>query len=204
MIRTQKADQTRTSIIEAAKQLFQTKGYAGSSMTQVAEAASLGRRTVFLYFPTKQSLLRAALETDNEASLARMKVRAELSTADPVDYLVELIDGEMEYAALIEHLDLWRELAAANIQATRDVEMASQIQQYRANLFAHLKVGVERLLADGRLAAGAPVEALTKACFAAAFVNFHQLLSRNFAGIKEARADLTESVRFAISPYLAG
>ena len=48
---------THESIIGVAWQLFESKGFEATSMTEIAEAAGLSRRSLFNYFPTKDSLL---------------------------------------------------------------------------------------------------------------------------------------------------
>ena len=40
-------------IIEAATQVFLEKGYEGSNMTLIAEAAGIGRPALYYYFRTK-------------------------------------------------------------------------------------------------------------------------------------------------------
>jgi AcrR family transcriptional regulator len=51
------ARRTRRRIRAAAEDLFTSKGYEGTSMRAVADAAGVSERTVFLAFPTKAALL---------------------------------------------------------------------------------------------------------------------------------------------------
>jgi AcrR family transcriptional regulator len=61
-LRERKKDRTRQEILAAATRLFATQGYAKTTITEIAEAAEVGRRTFFSYFPTKENLVFGALE----------------------------------------------------------------------------------------------------------------------------------------------
>src|SRR4030095_1728560 len=48
----------RSAILDAATELFLTREYAGTSMEDVASAASVSKQTVYKHFSDKQSLFR--------------------------------------------------------------------------------------------------------------------------------------------------
>ncbi|MHB8896387.1 MAG: TetR/AcrR family transcriptional regulator, partial [Candidatus Geothermincolia bacterium] len=48
--------QRRTSIIDAAKELFSQKGYQATTMDEIAEKAELSKGAVYLYFESKDDL----------------------------------------------------------------------------------------------------------------------------------------------------
>jgi AcrR family transcriptional regulator len=53
---------TRRAVVEAAARLFADGGYVATSFDRVAEAAGVGRATVFAHFPTKAALLKEAYD----------------------------------------------------------------------------------------------------------------------------------------------
>ncbi|MGW9373799.1 TetR family transcriptional regulator [Streptomyces xanthophaeus] len=55
--REQNKQRTRRAIEEAASRLFDERGFANTTIRDVAKAAGVGERTLFRYFPTKQSLV---------------------------------------------------------------------------------------------------------------------------------------------------
>jgi len=55
--RGQQKIRTRHALRDAALLLFATKGYEETTMEEIADAAGVSPRTVFRYFPTKDSLL---------------------------------------------------------------------------------------------------------------------------------------------------
>ncbi len=54
--------ETRRRIRTAARELFLTHGYAGTSMRAVATAAQVAEKTVYLQFTTKSALLKEVVE----------------------------------------------------------------------------------------------------------------------------------------------
>ena len=60
--RQQRATEKRQKLVQAGAQLFHTKGYEGSSLADVAKAASLPPGGVFYHFPSKTDLADAVME----------------------------------------------------------------------------------------------------------------------------------------------
>ena len=93
--RAESARQTRRRIVEAARELFETRGYAGTTIDAVAEAAGVSRRTVFLSVGSKAELLKTAWDwgvvgDDEPVPMAeRPHVLAMQEVTDP-DLLVAL------------------------------------------------------------------------------------------------------------------
>jgi len=56
------AEARRDQILEAALHLFSRKGFAESSVDEIAAEAGLGKATLYLYFPSKEVLLRKLVD----------------------------------------------------------------------------------------------------------------------------------------------
>lgn len=74
-IRDRKAKETRARIATTALDLFISQGYAETTFDQIAEAADVGRRTIFDYFPTKEALLFDHLVVRHELAIQRLRDR---------------------------------------------------------------------------------------------------------------------------------
>jgi AcrR family transcriptional regulator len=61
--RRQAAARTRTAILDAARQLFAERGYAGTSMTAIADQAGVALDTVYAAVGRKPELARLLIET---------------------------------------------------------------------------------------------------------------------------------------------
>ena len=56
-LRERKKRATRTAIHDAAMRLFEERGFARTTVDQIAEQADVSRATVFTYFPTKEDIV---------------------------------------------------------------------------------------------------------------------------------------------------
>ncbi|WNV88645.1 TetR family transcriptional regulator [Umezawaea sp. Da 62-37] len=91
-LRERKKRRTYENISDTALALFAEHGYDQVSITQVAEAAEVSRRTLFSYFPTKEDLIVCRL-ADHETESARV-VRARPAGLSPLTALREhYLDG---------------------------------------------------------------------------------------------------------------
>lgn len=71
----------RRDILNAARQLFLSEGYAGAGMEQVAREAAVSTATLYVHFPSKSDLFRAVVE-EAVAGLAREVVETRAETGD--------------------------------------------------------------------------------------------------------------------------
>ncbi len=65
--RSQDYDSIRGAILDSAAKLFATKGFASTSINEIAEAAGLSKAGVYHYFDSKSEILRAMLADHLEA-----------------------------------------------------------------------------------------------------------------------------------------
>ena len=49
-------------ILDAARKIFAEKGFAGTTMEEIAERSGLAKGTLYLYFPSKQDIYMATLK----------------------------------------------------------------------------------------------------------------------------------------------
>lgn len=84
-----KGDQARTAILDAARRLFVTYGYHGTSMRAIAQAAG-GRSVAGLYnhFPTKEAIFVALIEERNPYDVLFGVLEPALAEADTVAVFV--------------------------------------------------------------------------------------------------------------------
>jgi AcrR family transcriptional regulator len=121
---------TRTAILESAAKLFAEKGFAGTSLQEIAERLSLTRPAVYHYFESKEHILATLVEASSVGSAQRLHaVRAEgspdMSTAlrKAVSELVRNRASAPEHFRMVDRSEaaLPTELAAAHFKARRAV-----------------------------------------------------------------------------------
>lgn len=88
--------QLRTLIIDAARELFVTKGVEAVTMREIAKRIGYSATSIYLHFADKEALLRAICDTDMLALATSLN--AIMQIADPVARLQALGHGYAEFA----------------------------------------------------------------------------------------------------------
>jgi TetR/AcrR family transcriptional regulator len=92
---TERADQTRARILDAAIREFSENGLAGARTEQIAEAAGVNKALLYYYFKSKEALYAAALESIAEGVRA-----SSLAVLD-----ADASAGERFLRSVLEHFD---------------------------------------------------------------------------------------------------
>src|ERR1035437_6229676 len=95
MLRSQNAEATRRAVLAAARSLFGKKGYAQTSVDEIADAARVTKGAVYHHFAGKEALFRAVL--------AEVEVEADPRAAGagdpegpPIDQIVARVNAYMD------------------------------------------------------------------------------------------------------------
>ena len=72
--RRQRAEQARRDTVAVAGALFRERGYAGTAMPAVAEAASVAVETIYRAFGSKAGLFKAVIEAAVAGGVSRAEV----------------------------------------------------------------------------------------------------------------------------------
>jgi AcrR family transcriptional regulator len=164
--RAESARQTRRRIVEAARELFETRGYAGTTIDAVAEAAGVSRRTVFLSVGSKAELLKTAWDwgvvgDDEPVPMAeRPHVRAMQQVTDP---------GTLVRLWVEQVLGVAERLAALEVVLNRAVDADAEAAALRARIDGERRGGARMFvshLADvGALREGLGVDMAADMCW---------------------------------------
>lgn len=149
-LRQAKVAETEQRILDAARLLFVRHGYHATALTEVAEVAGVGHRTVYLRFGTKAALLKrvtdiaVAGDADPVAVAGRDWFRLALSAptlAERVDALARGTAGLMQRAGELFEV----------AQQAQSVEplLAEAFQAGRAATRANLHAFVQQVISDG-------------------------------------------------------
>ena len=76
-LRERKKEQTRRAIEDAAFRLFEERGYAATTVADIADAADIAPRTFFAYFPSKEAVVFGDFDEVFEGLESRMRERPE-------------------------------------------------------------------------------------------------------------------------------
>ncbi|ARP73746.1 TetR/AcrR family transcriptional regulator [Streptomyces pluripotens] len=147
----------RGEILAAAVRVFARHGYADSRIEDIAREAGMAKGSVYLYFSSREDLLRAAFDgmsTRSEELIAEVG-RHPGDTSERLAFLVRsvlaLLTRERDLARVL--LDVW----SAGARKPAWVDMAAFYQDYRAAVAALLDARDE----DGTEPSVAPYEHAT-------------------------------------------
>lgn len=87
--RERKVAETRRTILDSARVLFEEQGYAETTVEQIADAADVAPRTFFRYFPTKESLLFANFDEVRRSMLDEL--RASPADEEPLHSVIRAL-----------------------------------------------------------------------------------------------------------------
>jgi AcrR family transcriptional regulator len=144
-LREVKKQHTRRNIADEAMRLFVQRGFEDVTVAEVAEAAQVSEKTVFNYFPTKESLVMDRWENTAKALRAGL---ADIGV-HPVDAVRRILADEL--AALTSWLGDQEDTGAAIGSVRRFGELVSTtpaLRAYYSDTMNELAMTVSGLLAD--------------------------------------------------------
>jgi AcrR family transcriptional regulator len=98
------AENTRNTIVDAAARLFYGEGIRAVSMDAVAAKAGLTKRTIYYHFPSKDHLVTAYLEAQDQPTLALYRRWYEEAGGDVAQRVRGIFQGLIEVADRVK----WR------------------------------------------------------------------------------------------------
>jgi AcrR family transcriptional regulator len=87
--RARKKSATARTIVDAAMTLFAKRGFAATTIDDIAERAGIGRRTFFRYFPTKEDIVLDPRRIDGV--FLRAALRSRPAGVSELDHLMDVL-----------------------------------------------------------------------------------------------------------------
>lgn len=140
-LRERKKIRTRRALVDAATRLFDEKGYAETTVAEIAAAAEVSTKTFFNYFRSKEDVLFA--DSAQRMNIA-LRVIAERGPDDtPTQVLLRLIDHTLA-AILVDALDVGMSSARLRLQL---MNSEPALQAYALRLLLAGQIDLARALA---------------------------------------------------------
>ena len=132
--------QTRRMLLDEGLALFQAKGYAATTVDDIATAVGTTRTTFYLHFPSKAELM-AELITEADGILTQ-------ADDPPLTTVVELGTRELVRTWLDRKFDQWEVirpyLVVADQAAPSDPEVAGTVERWFEHTAASMHEGLDR------------------------------------------------------------
>jgi len=89
--------QSRESLHRALRDVFETRGYEGATLSQLAEASGLSKASLYHHFPGGKNEMATVLLREAVADLERLAFSKLNSSRPAGDQLIRFVDGFAEY-----------------------------------------------------------------------------------------------------------
>jgi AcrR family transcriptional regulator len=138
---TARGQATRDKLVEAAREVFAERGFAGTRMGDLTDAAGVAHGTVYTYFDTKEDVLLAVLESviaDLHAAMKPPNVRDPIARVEAANRAY--LDGYRTHAHL---------LRVAQEASAADPRFAEVLLDLRRTHVARVATAIRKLQSDG-------------------------------------------------------
>jgi AcrR family transcriptional regulator len=131
---------TRELLLSQALELFEAKGFAATTVDDIAAAAGTTRQTFYLHFSSKSQVMQSLIET----------VNLMLTSADepPLTLAVQSGDVEQLRAWLARKVDQWPQIRpyvmAAHQAAPQDEDIQTAVDQWFESAISDIQAGLDR------------------------------------------------------------
>lgn len=138
-------------ILSAARKLFDRRGYAATSMEEVADRSGLAVGTIYNYFASKDDLLVAIMNREADQLMALGERILENPPTDAAEAISALADLFVHSITADERL-LWREVIAAAV--SHPATLGARLFKADTRLLALVAAMIDKLKARGEIAPG--------------------------------------------------
>ncbi|MFD7431607.1 TetR/AcrR family transcriptional regulator [Streptomyces sp. NPDC059814] len=145
-LREQQKQMTRRLLLEAGLELFKAKGYAATTVDDIATAAGTTRVTFYAYFPSRSELMKALIDEQLNEALQRVGSPEHGSTAQ--DLVATVADGTPEaiMAWLRRTADSWPAIhpiiRVGRHAAVVDPELTDLVERWMGEAISDIEDGL--------------------------------------------------------------
>jgi AcrR family transcriptional regulator len=148
---------TRAQLLDAARQVFASRGYARTTVADITGTAGVGRATFYVYFASKQEVFGVLAADIRDRFLAAQ----ELSGLDPADYRAVAEATNAAYLdAYTENLAL---ITVLEHQSIAEPELHALWEEIHAHPRRRTARYIQRLVDRGVARPAAPAEDVSRA-----------------------------------------
>ena len=135
-----RSERFRKQVLETARRIFQRKGYAKTTMMDIAKALNKSKSTLYYYFKSKEDIF-AAIVQDISEQLQNELMKVIKSKADTKTLLKRYIIKRMEYSNKIAKL--------YNLVRYQTMDIYNLIQKYRRSFDEFEILALKNILIRG-------------------------------------------------------
>jgi len=140
------SEKTTARILEAALKLFVNKGYHGTSIAEITQAANITKGALYCHFNSKGDLLLALIRKFETEFLDNLIRAVSAQLGDPVAKLHRLLSFASDFAEKNRELCLLATILSAELQGSH-----SEFDNVFRRLYSKYTRFLQRLIEDGKI-----------------------------------------------------
>ncbi len=193
--RTRRGAERAQQIFEIAEKLFHERGYAQTSMDDIAKATGLLKGSLYYYMDSKEDLLFHIVDDVHEISRAQLDAARARDDLSPLEQLLQFVEAQVEYLArnvtrvAVYHHEWYR------LEGDRLALVRERRHEYNVQLLALIEDAQDAADIDDR-----PDKRLVANSILAIICWPYTWYRTSLAGPREFALFCTEFVRGALAP----
>ncbi len=157
-LREQKKQKAQDNILQNAGNLFLTKGYAGTTLEEIAARAEIGVGTLYNYYDSKAEVFLAVMADKMDFSVEDIDGLLGDAETDVVDLILKFIRETSKPFLLISN-EIWQELISAALGVTKPGNVLLQrLIQVDNQFMSQLEKCFDHLINQGAIASDYPTK----------------------------------------------
>jgi AcrR family transcriptional regulator len=201
--RERKKQQINSEITSNARKLFQTGGYTGTTLEDIANASDIGIGTIYNYYHSKADLFLAIMTDELKTYLSKPRLKSLKAKANIVDQTVELIIN-LAQPLQVTKKEMWKELIAVAIgQPDTDNRHLNSLIEYDSQFVIKLNEFFDELKNKGALSGVFPSETAATVIFYNALTSYLFYLYNPEKNLEELKESISEQVQFILEGWEA-
>jgi AcrR family transcriptional regulator len=145
-LRVEQKEQTRQRLLDTALDLFESKGYAATTIDDIAAAAGTTRVTFYAHFPSRRAIMAALIDRLN-VILERNESSAHGSTASALVDVVQVGTAEEISTWLREQAARWPTIRpyilSASVAAAVEPEILELVDEWSEEVVGDIQDGLD-------------------------------------------------------------
>lgn len=175
-LRARKKSQQRSDLLRVAAELFREHGYEESRIEDIAIRADVSTKTVYNYFPTKQTILIGLLSEDRRSLSSAYATVVRNPPADVAEGLALLIRADVGDVRSEDDKKLWRELLAAETRA--HVQSKDEFESNRRIFIDYVEQLLNHYKNEGKVTSKLSIPVAAEIVYAINAYDFRQYCSQ--------------------------
>jgi AcrR family transcriptional regulator len=187
----------QAQIIQAARTLFNSRGYSSTRLDEVADLAEVGIATVHNYFGTKLGLLAAVLRKEFAELDGQSKDLLKAIPSEPLRDVLALIDIYYQLEDSWQASDVLRQVMGPGFAASPELdEIAAEAERQVQAGFRSILSGHQEL---GKIRPEVNLDDATQVLFSIFNQEFYTFISGQWDSFEEMRSNMDRLIGFVIS-----